>query len=275
MIITDNINIYEKVENIKRPLIVGEVLNVACLVKRDVFGFITSFIPVINTPHTDKENGQPEIHYHTDYRFVLTEESEINGYGYSVIDKRDGFKCAEKGRIEQFIDGELEFHNLPVITDKHNGLAQRFFIRNSKLKHKCIHKGRCPHRGHDLSQEKPVNGIITCPLHALEFNADSGKITDKILDELKSYRNRESEYKKDLHIGLKRISKINNGDTITQKEYDELYKFPLNSLYSTYQVPNGEYYDFEWTKVRNNEYPSKALEKNEQTKLKFRVRIYK
>ena len=181
-----NENKYEKVENIKRPLVVGEILNVACLVKRDVFGKIISFIPVINTPHTDKENGQPEIHYHTDYRFILTKETTENVYGYTVIDERDGFKSAETARVELFIDGELEFHDLPVINDKHNGLAQRFFIRNSKLKHKCIYKGRCPHRGYDLSQEKPVNGIITCPLHALEFNAYNGKITDKILDELKA-----------------------------------------------------------------------------------------
>lgn len=273
MIITENDTKYENVENIKRQLIIGEVFNVACLVKRDISNKITSFIPVINTPHTDKENGQPESHYHVDYRFVLTKESRERGEGYLVIDERDGFKESQKARVEQFIDGELEFHNLPVINENHNGLSQRFFIRNSKLKHKCIHKGRCPHRGYDLSQEKPVNGIITCPLHALEFHSDSGKITDKILDELNLYRNREDEYKKQLSVGLKKINKIKDGDIITQKQYDELYKYPLSTLYSIRQSPSGEYYDYEWTKVRNNDYPSKELERHKQTKLKFKVKI--
>ncbi len=44
-------------------------------------------------------------------------------------------------------------------------------IAKSKLKHKCIHKGKCPHRGYDLTDVKPINGIITCPLHSLRFNS--------------------------------------------------------------------------------------------------------
>jgi len=270
MIVDENIDTYEKVENIKRPIELGEKFTVACLVKRDG-NKIISFIPVINTPHTDKENGQPETHYHTDYRFVLTEETMINSYGYFVTDKRDGFKGAEKARVEEGIDGELEFHILPIVSENHNGLAQRFFIRNSRLKHKCIHKGRCPHRGYDLSQEKSVNGIITCPLHALEFDVESGKITDKILDELNSNRNREVEYKKQLSKGLKLIGKIKDGDVITQEEYNELYKYPLNTLYSIYQIPRGEYNCYEWTKERTNDFPSKPLEN--KTKLKFKVKL--
>ena len=40
-----------------------------------------------------------------------------------------------------------------------------------------IHKGKCPHRGFDLSNEIPnKEGIITCPLHNLKFNAETKKL---------------------------------------------------------------------------------------------------
>jgi nitrite reductase/ring-hydroxylating ferredoxin subunit len=263
--------LYEKVEAIKRPIVIGEVFSVACLVKRNG-DKITSFIPIINTPHTDKENGQPEVHYHVDYRFVLTKETKDNVEGFLVIDERDGFEESQKARVEVGVDGELEFHNLPVISEKHNGLTQlKLFIRNSKLKRKCIHKGRCPHRGFDLSQEKPVNGIITCPLHALEFHADSGNITENILNDLKIYRDIEIKYKNQLNKALKMLSKIKDGDILTSEEYNKLNQYPLNTLYSIYTKRNGDYNEIEWTKERTNDFPSKPLQNGE--KIKFKVKI--
>ena len=35
---------------------------------------------------------------------------------------------------------------------------------------------KCPHRGYDLSKEPIVNGVITCPLHNLKFDAITKKI---------------------------------------------------------------------------------------------------
>jgi nitrite reductase/ring-hydroxylating ferredoxin subunit len=67
---------------------------------------------------------------------------------------------------------------LKKIHKKEKFITPVSLIKNSKLKHNCIHKGKCPHRGYDLSNEIPnENGIITCPLHGLQFD----KITKKLL----------------------------------------------------------------------------------------------
>jgi len=57
-------------------------------------------------------------------------------------------------------------------------------IKKSKLKHNCIYKGKCPHRGFDLSNTKPTiddNGesVIRCPLHSLKFNAKTKQLINE------------------------------------------------------------------------------------------------
>jgi hypothetical protein len=73
---------------------------------------------------------------------------------------------------------KLEFRFLKKIRDDEKFKTGVSLISKSKLKHKCIHKGKCPHRGFDLSNEKPdENEIITCPLHSLMFDTkDNNKI---------------------------------------------------------------------------------------------------
>jgi len=172
---------FEKVENVKRPLKIGERFFVPCLVKKEGFSDYEDWIddnnkiikrkllitPVINHPHNDKENGQMEIHYHTDYRFVKFNE---NGY---VKMKHSLHKFANKPRTQLGIDGELEYFILPVLNENFMVITPVGLIGKTKLKHKCIYKGKCPHRGYDLSQVPPnENGIITCPLHGLKFNLE-------------------------------------------------------------------------------------------------------
>lgn len=262
--------IYEKVDKIKRPLKLGEIFNVPCIVKRDG-NDIVCFTPVINTPHSDNENGQPEIHYHTDYRFIKIKESKNISEGFIITDDRIGFKNSI-GRLSKDIDGLLEYHNLPVINENHNGITQQFFIRNSKLKHKCIQKGKCPHRGHDLSQEKSVNGIITCPLHGLQFNSETGDIIKDTLDNLKKAKDYEVKYKTSLNIGLALINKIKDGDIITREYHDKLiYNNSLMNLYQTYEKEERDLLYCVWTKTMNNEYPPKKMEF--ETILKFKVKL--
>jgi hypothetical protein len=163
---------FEKVENIKRPLRKGERLLVPCLVKEY---FDTIYItPIINHPHNDRENGQEEIHYHTDYRFVKFDK---NG----AIKREHSRHCfADEFRPQPIINGDLEYFILPVINEIFFGATAVGLIKKSKLKHKCIHKGKCPHRGYDLSQVRPdEDGIITCPLHGLKFNAETGELLNK------------------------------------------------------------------------------------------------
>lgn len=158
-----------RVEDVKRPLKVGEVYLVPCIVReRDETLCIT---PVINHPHNDVENGQSEVHYHVDYRFV---RHRADANFPTVVNRHSTHYFVENIRPQEGLDGDLEYFALPVVNDEFTGITPVKRIANSKLRHKCIHKGKCPHRGYDLSQVKAVDGKITCPLHGLEFDAVSG-----------------------------------------------------------------------------------------------------
>jgi len=254
---------------------------VACIVKR-VNCEIVSFTPVINSPHNDIENGQPEVHYHADYRFIKIEEikmadgryveidgQEVSvGQGFKIIDDRTGFKQS-KPRIEVGVDGEIEYHPLPVINENQHSITQQIFIRNSTFKHKCIHKGKCPHRGFNLSQTSPIDGIIKCPQHGLEFDSKTGKITQETIERLESSKNIERERNKIINKLVSKVNKIKEGDVLSLEEYDELKK--TNYIYSIYENPVGEYIECEWQRTYTGNHFSKPL--TNQPKINFKVKI--
>ena len=112
-----------------------------------------TIIPLIDHPHSDKENGQNEIHYHVDTRYISSLPTKL----------RINLPLKENQR--------LEYRYLTKCRENEMFPTSVKLISKSKIKHKCIHKGKCPHRGFDLSNIKPdENGIIKCPLHSLKFN---------------------------------------------------------------------------------------------------------
>lgn len=158
-----------KVEDIKHPLKKGVNYLVPCIVREvDEKLYIT---PVINHPHNDKENGQNETHYHVDYRFV---KHKADSNFPTVINKHSKHYFVERVRPQKELNGKLEYFVLPMLNDEFAGITPVSLISESKLKHRCIHKGKCPHRGYDLSQVKAIDGKITCPLHGLQFSSDNG-----------------------------------------------------------------------------------------------------
>lgn len=180
-----------KVEDIKRPLLKGEKFLVPCLVKKeliqkdeeDLWLDLTNtttktklyVLPIINHPHNDIENGQPEVHYHLDYRFIKHKDDG----NFPTIKNTHSLHVYGNEIRPTSSSGNLEYHLLPVINESFKGITPVNLIKKTKLKHKCIHKGKCPHRGYDLSQVKQdENGIITCPLHGLRFNK-KGSIINK------------------------------------------------------------------------------------------------
>lgn len=161
----------QKVEDMKRPLKKGEYYKVPCIVSS--FNDKLCVTPVINHPHSDRENGQPEVHYHVDYRFL---KHKNDGDFPTVVNRHSKYYFVDNIRPEIKSGQALEYFVLPVINEDFNGITPVDFISKSKIKHKCIHKGKCPHRGYDLSQVKSVDGIITCPLHGLKFDATTGAL---------------------------------------------------------------------------------------------------
>ena len=183
----------QKIEDVKRPVKIGEKFLVPCLVNPKLYDKKeTSFndnsdwhdiphkqkkdvvwiTPIINHPHTDIENGQKISHFHVDYRFVKHKNDNTNP---SVINNHSTHKFVSHFRVTK-IDGNIEYLILPVINEYFAGITPVEMISKSKLKHKCIHKGKCPHRGMDLSQVHAKGGIITCPLHGLQFDENTKQL---------------------------------------------------------------------------------------------------
>lgn len=126
--------------------------------------FYYKVVPLIDHPHSDIENGQKEVHYHADMRYNGNQPN-LGRHRIQVDDARP-----IKGKYE------TKYFDLIRYKDNHSHSTSVNLIKNSKLKHKCIHKGKCPHRGFDLSGIEPVDGVITCPLHSLKFDAKTKKI---------------------------------------------------------------------------------------------------
>ena len=173
----------EKVEDVKRPLKVGEVFLVPCIVRgeKHTGKRILYITPVFNLPHNDVASGQREIHYHTDYRFVRV-KMKVRGpardrYKFSfpkVVRRHSEHLFVETIRPTlEHVENFLVYYELPVINEGFVGITPPETINKEAIKHKCLVRGKCPHRGFDMSQvEGNQQGIKTCPMHGLRFNKE-------------------------------------------------------------------------------------------------------
>lgn len=181
-----------KVENVKRPLQIGEMFLVPCLVKKDIYDKII-ITPVINHLYNDKENGQTEYHYHVDYRFV----KHFGQKPFPIVkNNHSKHVFVSNIRPQRSRDGNLEYVVLPVINADFAGVTPVHNISKSKLKHAGIHKGKCPHRGYDLSQVPAKDGQIRCPLHGLIFGEKTGKCLTRKFDPIQIQKDKDKKAQK-------------------------------------------------------------------------------
>lgn len=143
---------------------------VKCVVKY-VTNDLPIVIPLIDHPHSDKENGQPEVHYHIDTKYIGC-QNHLRNYKICTFEDLDEIRFDLNNIFKTIPLRKRHLHQIMSTNPE--------LIKNSKLKHKCIKNGKCPHRGMDLSKNKPnKNGEIICPLHSLKFDAISKKLIEK------------------------------------------------------------------------------------------------
>lgn len=155
----------EKVDELKRQVIIGETLLVPCIIQG------CNFTPVINHPHNDIENGQPIPHYHADIRFIQ--------FGQMLIIKHNSRNYFLKKDMRVDDNKNLQYLPLDVVRHQYGCPTPLDLIKYSKIKHKCIYRGKCGHRGYDLTNVQPdENNIIKCPLHGLKYHKDTGEMIE-------------------------------------------------------------------------------------------------
>lgn len=172
----------ERIDQVQREIEVGEVFMVPCYYNvlthfqvmyddqyqfmdvhmEDVIGNVdwekVIRIPVLNHPHSDWENGQKYVHSHVDFRFIEPDDA-VDEDGLYVLRVNKEFTP--------------KYFPMTVLRTQQLHITPVSMIQKSKMKHRCIKNGRCPHRGYDLSQESKTDGVITCPLHGMMFDAET------------------------------------------------------------------------------------------------------
>lgn len=168
---------------------VGKFYNVPCVLGEWGNRSKRAWWPVMGSQHEDKDIiGFPHQHYHIDWRFVARPQT-------------DWFQAA----VSALADNPLAYnYNLPLMTwhlNEHGLPAPVLRRRKCQRPHalpwdlrritwmpklEAAYKGCklakghiCPHRGFDLSHEPVVNGVVTCPLHGLRWNIETGELAPR------------------------------------------------------------------------------------------------
>lgn len=124
--------------------------------------------PLLFPIHSDVENGQKESHYHIDSRFIDWERTAKSKHSWTDLNRVNP---------RDFYGFKIEWHPLRCYSDTvDRGGTHVGHIAKSKIKHPCIYKGKCGHRGYNLEQVIPKDGVITCPLHGLQYDAITKKL---------------------------------------------------------------------------------------------------
>lgn len=161
-------------------------------IKYEWFGMFGVW-PIIGPKHSDAEIiNYPHLHYHIDGRFLTemqwrhAERSNLRGVHYALAAQPMVGKYAGQSFEEKLPEPALRRRlcrasHLPYVAEVVTTLREDTFIPKLRAAFcsKQLIRGPdgwiCPHRGaHMGSIAADTYGVITCPLHGLRWNAETG-----------------------------------------------------------------------------------------------------
>lgn len=162
----------QRVDRLKGAPVVGEFYLVP-IIHGKWYDRVADF-PVIGHRHNDIEFFDFEReHYHLDFRFF----------------RGTGFKYASTAPLhahEGFPLGKPVLKRRKCLRDQHIFDGPSYIMspfRKSFAGQQCA-KGKrgwvCPHRHIALGSTPAIDGIITCPLHGLRIEAETGKVCSRV-----------------------------------------------------------------------------------------------
>ena len=162
---------------------------------------VAIWLPVYGPLHDDREIiGFPDPHYHLDFRFLTEGAKEVLHTVHQYFDSPFLMVITKvipqhpnalmpnaypvmrfRELVECDVPADRYFRHIPARCNTLTlaepypatvwgwGMAKAF-------QNACLSEDRiCPHRGADLSSIEPEGGIITCPLHGLMWDAETGR----------------------------------------------------------------------------------------------------
>lgn len=151
--------------------------------------------PVLGNRHEDREHlGFPWMHYHVDSRFVTEREyKRVSRYGVGHYEGAavvfEGVPLNYLGAEEDELGNRKPLPHPPVVWKAMTCRRPLHAVTRvpelaAKLtphyEGKVCKRGKagfiCPHKNLSLGSMPVVDGVITCPLHGLRIDAESGVV---------------------------------------------------------------------------------------------------
>lgn len=145
--------------------------------------------PVLGGKHEDAEHlGFADEHYHVDSRFVSARDYErAMNRNYRGVVTFEGTPLSMRGHYEGGV-WRIKPHP-PVVWQRRKcmrDLHRPTRVRELGVRIDAVYAGKtckhgkggfiCPHKGLALGTVPVVDGIITCPLHGLRIDAETGLV---------------------------------------------------------------------------------------------------
>lgn len=184
------------IDDISGPPIVGKFYMVPAILMERFNGQGELWWPITGPMHTDADHFNfPWPHYHVDARFLTTRH--VRGSAYDMGSRFT--QCPYEAHLAAPVHAKYAQTNrnppfpeppkpeLRRMRCARTGTGYPYGTSDAVQGLRKDHAGDtarrnaeghliCPHRGARLDQLVPdAEGVITCPLHGLRFNADTGK----------------------------------------------------------------------------------------------------
>jgi hypothetical protein len=137
------------------------------------------WFPVLDIAHKDGIYGQPNSHYHVDWRFVLEQHIEAQERAFKHLYPR--FQDAENLHyFAPVMETEVvKEEYIPLLYKRHFRefpQSQGFNTLKDIMKDVQMKNMKCPHHNYDMKSCQVIDGIVTCPMHGLQWNVNTGKL---------------------------------------------------------------------------------------------------
>jgi len=141
--------------------------------------------PVIGPQHNDRQCLDFENqHYHLDCRFLHTRSQDAFWWRHAFASPMQVNRTINQEGLPKPVWRPRKCRRLinPRLGDVHELAAksERWQCHFDQwIGKQACHDGRgwvCPHRSVPLADQIAVNGVITCPLHLLRINAETGVV---------------------------------------------------------------------------------------------------
>jgi len=169
----------QKIEDVARPQI-GKYYLVRCVqlnydtMYSNHYGCHDEWVPVYGNPHVDQHCLQfKDEHLHYDWRFVSKAMYQAQTLYMDSDSGKENGKVMTRDSVlwpPQYRQKQYKRHHSPYPTVTWHYCLEDEYVQK-RLKNMI-----CPHQGANLTSCPVTDGVVTCPLHGLQWVVSTGEL---------------------------------------------------------------------------------------------------